>query len=244
MAITISFADVRGLNAEMKVVYQQQTIGVVKRLIFNNKQTGVNLLILLNDQGAKLAVKGSKFWFAQTEIGLVGTKNISSVIDGGFIASMQGNGDATTSFVAESIPPALENLPFGLNLKIIAKQLGSVRVGNPILYRQVKVGEVIGVGLSDSADKVNIFINIADTYAPLVNQQSQFWNTSGFNIAAGIFAGIDIKSESIETLIAGGIAFATPEPANNKVTQGHSFILHEKVDDDWLKWQPKIDISH
>ena len=78
----------------------------------------------------------------------------------------------------------------------------------------------------------------------MVNNGSKFWNTSGLNIEAGIFSGINIDSESIETLIAGGIAFATPElekleklENQSKVT---SFILHQEVDDDWLEWQTKI----
>jgi len=247
IGITVHFSDARGLKEAMKVGHQEQTVGVITRLIYNNDESGVNALILLNDKGAKLAVQGSKFWLAQTEIGLVGTKNIASIVDGGFIASMQGEGELATSFEAQNIPPPLESLPFGLNLKIVTPRLGSVRVGNPVLYRQVKVGEVIGVGLSDSADKVNIYINIADDYSSLVNQHSQFWNTSGFNVEAGLFSGVAIQSESIETLIAGGIAFATPENDNsieNNISQGHSFKLNATVDNDWLNWQPKIDISH
>jgi paraquat-inducible protein B len=117
-----------------------------------------------------------------------------------------------------------------------------VRVGNPVLYRQIKVGKVIGIDLSATADQVNIFINIAKRYAPLVSEKSQFWNTSGINIEAGIFSGINIDSESIETLIAGGIAFATPSIDESDETKPlpTSFMLHQDLDKDWLEWQPKI----
>ena len=90
---------------------------------------------------------------------------------------------------------------------------------------------------------MNIFINIAKRYAPLVNGQSQFWNTSGIKIEAGIFSGVSIDSESIETLIAGGIAFATPELDKDSTSLPASFILHQDVDKDWLEWQPKIAIN-
>ena len=248
LAITVTFADARGLKEAMKVSYQEQNVGVINKLVYNENGS-VDALILLNKKGKQLAVPGSKFWFAQSELGLVGSKNITSIIEGGFIASSRGNSDSNeviTKFIAQSIAPALEQLPFGLNLTLIADNLGSVRVGNPILYRQVKVGEVIGVGLSNTADKVNIFINIADTYAPLVTQGSKFWNTSGFKVEAGILAGIDIKSQSIETLLAGGIAFATPEnqePSTSKVDQRNRFTLHDEIDEDWLDWQPKININ-
>ena len=248
LAISITFDDVSGLKENTQVRYQNQDVGIIKRLIFNANQIGVTALVLLNKKGQKFAVQGSKFWLAETEIGLVGTKNITAILDGGYIAVLPSGGEQSgelqTEFKAENTPPVIEQLPFGLNLKIVAQQLGSVRVGNPVLYRQVKVGEVIGVGLSNSADKVNVFINIADKFAPLVSEGSQFWNTSGFSVEAGLFAGVDIKSESIETLIAGGIAFATPKPPVDKIPQGHLFILHDEVQEQWLQWQPKIDISH
>jgi paraquat-inducible protein B len=243
LAITISFDDASGLKENTKVRYQYQDVGVIKRLIFKPNKVGVTALVLLNKNGRKLAVKGSKFWLAKTEIGLVGTKNITAIFDGGFIGAIPGNGELRTNFTAENVPPVIERLPFGLNLKVVAKQLGSVRVGNPILYRQVQVGEVIGVGLSDSADMVNIYINIVDKFAPLISASSQFWNVAGFNLEAGLFSGVDIQSESIETLLAGGIAFATPNTPSKSITQGYSFILHAEVKNDWKKWQPKIDIS-
>ena len=78
----------------------------------------------------------------------------------------------------------------------------------------------------------------------MVSSGSKFWNTSGLNIEASIFSGIKVDSESIETLISGGIAFATPEPSQNDDKKGRqSFTLHQDVDDDWLEWQPKIVIE-
>jgi paraquat-inducible protein B len=117
-----------------------------------------------------------------------------------------------------------------------------------VLYRQIPVGEVIGVDLSATADTVDVFINIAKRYAPLVNSGSQFWNISGVNIEADLFSGLSIDSESIETLLSGGIAFATPEAipesAKNEGDQSkQSYILHQSVDEDWLEWQPKIMIE-
>jgi len=246
LAIRIHFNDYTGLKVNTKVIYQEQEMGSVTRLIFNEDEIGVTALVLLNDMGAKYAKQGSEFWVVEPEIGLVGSKNVASLIAGAFIAILPSNQAPNTSiqqteFEALELPPTLTQLAYGLNLKLTTQRLGSVRVGNPVLFRQVKVGEVIGIDLSANADTVDVFINIAKRYAPLVNSGSKFWNTSGINIEASIFSGINIDSESIETLIAGGIAFATPaldETENqNKVT---SFILYPDVDRDWLEWQTKI----
>ncbi|KGJ97379.1 PqiB family protein [Colwellia psychrerythraea] len=249
-AISIQFNDVTGLKVNTKVVYQEQTVGTIERLIFDTEKVGVTALVLLNDLGRQYAMQGTKFWKIEPQIGLVGSKNVAALLDGAFIGLLPTHDIKATpqhEFHALELAPTVEQLAYGLNIKLTTKRLGSVRVGNPILYRQIKVGKVIGIDLSPTADEVNIFINIAKRYSPLVNEQSQFWNTSGINIKAGIFSGVNIDSESIETLIAGGIAFATPEldeELDKRITSlPLSFVLHQHVDTDWLEWQPKIAID-
>jgi paraquat-inducible protein B len=246
LAISIHFNDSSGLKSNSKVIYQEQEIGIIERLVFQENKVGVTALVLLNDSGAQYANKGTKFWKIEPQIGLVGSKNVGALLDGAFITllpSTSENKSPQTKFTALTLAPTVEKLPYGLNVKLNANRLGSVRVGNPILYRQIRVGKVIGVGLSDTADTVNIFINIAENYAPLINSGTQFWNTSGINIEAGVFSGINIDSESIETLVAGGIAFATPELDEPATLLPEQFILHQDLDTDWLEWQPKIKIN-
>jgi paraquat-inducible protein B len=246
LAIRIHFNDFNGVKVNTKVVYQGQEVGAVTRLIFNDDEVGVTALVLLNDIGAKFAKQGVSFWVVEPEIGLVGSKNVSSIFEGAFIALLPSDEEGLqgTVFEALELPPTIKKLPYGLNIQLVAKRLGSVRVGNPVLYRQVKVGEVIGIDLSSTADSVDVFINIAKRYASLVNSGSKFWNTSGINVEAGIFSGVNVDSESIETLIAGGIAFASPEIdeiENQKPTK--NFLLHQDVDEDWLEWEPKINFN-
>ena len=247
LSISIHFNDFTGLKVNTKIIYQEQEIGKVERLVFSDDEVGVTTLVLLNDIGAKYAKQESKFWLVEPTIGLVGSKDVAHLLEGAFIAMVPDaniSNDVKIEFEALEIAPTVTQLPYGLNVKLVTQRLGSIRVGNPVLYRQITVGEVIGIDLSETADTVNVFINIAKRYAPLVTSGSKFWNTSGINIEAGIFSGINIDSESIETLISGGVAFATPESNNSEdEPQKQRFTLHQDVDKDWLEWQPKISIS-
>jgi len=247
LSIQIHFNDFTGVKINTKATYQGQEIGRVERLVFNKDEIGVTALVLLNDIGAKYAKQGSKFWLVEPTIGLVGSKYVAHLLEGAFIELFPGSdlsGEVKVEFQALAMAPTVTQLPYGLNVKLITQRLGSIRVGNPVLYRQIEVGKVIGIDLSATADTVNVFINIAKRYSPLVNSGSKFWNTSGINIEADIFSGINIDSESIETLISGGVAFATPETSNNDGEQDkQSFTLHQDVDSDWLEWQPKITIG-
>ncbi len=74
---------------------------------------------------------------------------------------------------------------------------------------------------------------------------SKFWRASGLSFDAGIFDGVQVRSESLETLIAGGVSFATPDKDGNDELMKHvgnsvEFQLNEALDDDWLKWAPVL----
>ncbi|GAA0823847.1 hypothetical protein GCM10009111_34130 [Colwellia asteriadis] len=240
--ISIHFDDASGLKVNSKVIYQEQEVGVIERLSFQPNHQGVIAQVLLNDLGSQYAKQGTQFWKVEPELGLVGSKNVGALLDGAFIAllpNINTDNESQKHFNALALPPTVTALPYGLNVKLTSKRLGSVRIGNPVLYRQVTVGKVIGIGLSDNADSVDVFINIAERYAPLVNDTSKFWNASGLSVEAGLFSGVSIDSESIETLIAGGIAFATPQSQSNN-DELPVFILHQEPENEWLSWQTKI----
>lgn len=245
LAVTIHFNDIAGLKENTQIKYQDHLIGIIERVSFDQNGFGATVYAYLKDHAKHFAVSGTKFWLAKPQLGLVGSSNVSALIEGNFIQVLPGDGAKQISFNAEDLPPAISQLSYGLNIKLSAEKLGSIRVGNPVMYRQVVVGKVIGVDLSDRADQVNIYLNIAQRYAPLITQQSKFWNVSGFELDIGLISGLNIESESIETLLAGGIAFATPEQMNtdkDPAEKKHEFNLHDKPQQEWLSWQPKIEL--
>ncbi len=127
-----------------------------------------------------------------------------------------------------------------LNITLTADRRGSLKPGSPVSFRQVNVGEVKGYELSKTAEGVDIYVSIQKRYAPLIRENTRFWITSG--VQCGLFTGL--KTESIESVLAGGIAFATPDngqmgPRAKKTSR---FILHEKPMEVWLYWKPKIDL--
>lgn len=244
MSIEIYFKNTKGLHDNLKIKYQDQVIGLISHIVYDQQGFGATAFGYLSDTAQKFARQNSDFWLAKPVLGLVGNKDLDAIVEGGYIAVQPGNGQPSSRFVAQTVAPAIKTLPYGLNIELTASSLGSVRVGNPVLYKQVPVGEVIGVGLTNSADQVVIYVNIADKFAPLVTAQSQFWNTSGFQLEAGLFSGINIESESMESLLSGGIAFATPETTETQtVVQGQRFNLNAKPQKAWHNWSPVISLK-
>ena len=145
LSISIHFHDYTGIKVGTKVIYQEQEIGKVERLVFSKDEVGVTAMVLLNDVGAKYAKKSSQFWLVEPVIGLVGSKNVANLLDGAFITLLPDtdlSNEVKTEFQALEMAPTVTQLPYGLNVKLVTKRLGSVRVGNPVLYRQIPVGKV------------------------------------------------------------------------------------------------------
>lgn len=61
----------------------------------------------------------------------------------------------------------------------------------------------------------------------------------------GLMTTMKFATESLEALMTGGIAFATPNDNDMgiPVDTGYQFTLHEDAQNKWLKWSPEIPIS-
>ena len=163
---------------------------------------------------------------------------LQTIVSGDYITVQPGNGARTNLFIGankEPIEPAK-----GLEILLLAPKLGSLQPQSPVFYRDIQVGEVLDCRLNDDAREVVIHARIREEYAPLVRVNSTFWNAGGVNIHIGLFSGANISAESAQTLISGGIEFATPPDFQDAATNGVVFILNEKSEDEWGKWSPAI----
>ena len=139
----------------------------------------------------------------------------------------------------ERSPEEEEIVADGLRIVLESARAGSLSVGAPVTYREVRVGAITGFELDSSGQKVLIEAVIAPQHARLVRHNSVFWNTSGASLDVGNKV-LTEQDQALATLVAGGIAVATPTKAGDRVASGHHFTLADAVDDDWLKWSPDL----
>lgn len=243
--IHITFNAATGLSAGAEIKYQGITIGRVTQVTLRNNRNGVTVHANLFGSARHMANTGTRFWVVSASLGLAKTSHLGTLITGNYIAVQPGDGASATLFTGLEHAPIEQRLEDGLNLQLTAQRLGSINAGDPVYYRQIAVGSVIGYKLGANANEVVIFINIKPYYAPLVRSNSMFWNTSGIRVDASLVGGIKVETESLESVLGGGIAFATPDNADmgDAASQGMSFELHEKRVEDWLHWSPKIPLG-
>lgn len=242
--ITIKFKDGSGLKAgQTPIKYRGVQIGEVTAVELSEDQQHVLVKVRLRHSAASIAQEGAVFWVVRPEVGLSNVAALGTVITGPEIGVLPGNGEPKSEFVGlESSPVALERE--GLKIVLRSSRPGSLRSSSPVYYRGVEVGTVQEVQLSADATMVDIHVFIKQRYAKLVRSGSKFWNVGGADVSVGLFRGLELKMESLRSLMAGGITFATPnDPKAKPAKNGTVFILYGEPKKEWLEWAPKISIQ-
>lgn len=241
--ITIKFRDGSGLRAgQTPVQYRGVPIGEVVAVDLSEDQQYVIVTVRLRRSAASVAKDGSAFWIVRPEVGIGNITGLGTVITGPEIEAIPGAGKAKSEFVGlETSPVAAERN--GLHLTLLSNRLGSLKPNSPVYYRGIEVGAVQDSQLSKDATTVDIHVYIKKRYMNLVRSGSKFWNVSGIDVSAGLFRGVEVKLESLRSVVAGGIAFATPnDPKEPRVKNGMEFLLYDQPEKEWLEWTPKIPI--
>ncbi|NJD62142.1 MAG: MCE family protein [Deltaproteobacteria bacterium] len=241
--ITITFKDAGGLKSgQTPIKYRGVLVGEVTSLELDGNLQQVLVKARLRRTGASIAREGSVFWIVRPEVGIGNITGLGTVMTGPQIEVLPGGGQPKTEFVGlENAPVAQERK--GLNIVLRAARMGSLKLGSPVTYRGIEVGAVQDSRLGPDATTVDIHVYIKRRYEKLVRNGSKFWDVSGIDVKAGLFRGLEINVESLRTVMAGGIAFATPDdPKDGPAKDGARFPLYDKPKKEWLEWAPKIPV--
>ena len=238
--ITVHFKDLAGLKKGAPLIYHGIQVGEVKTLKLADDFSSAYAQIRIDDKVKALFRTKTQIWLEQAEIGLTKLNNVQSIVFGPSVGFLPGKGSLKTEFEALDEPP-VKALVGGFTVVLQTLRRGSISIGSPVYYRQVQVGEVVGYNLSSTFQHVEIYVNIQDKYKTLVRENTHFWNASGISLDAGLFSGINVYTESFETILAGGIAFATPEKETGvQAKTGQRFTLYDEMKESWLGWSPDM----
>lgn len=234
--ITIEFRDGGGLRSgQTPVKYRGVQVGEVTGIALSGDQERVVVHARLRREAAVLAREGTAFWIVRPQVGWGNVTGLNTVLSGPEIHMEPGDGAAAKRFEGAERAPS----PPGLRLLLKAERPVSLRAGSPVYYRGVEVGAVQRIELAPDARAADIHVTISQRYASLVRTGSAFWNVSGISLRGGVLEGVELQLESLRSLVAGGIEFASPEKSP-RAPQGATFFLHEGPQKEWLGWNPRI----
>lgn len=241
--ITIRFQSGAGIEAGKTMLeYKGVAVGSVQDVQLDDKLQTVLVRVQLAKNAAALARSDSEFWLVRPEIGFSGVKGLDTLLTGARIKVRPGaGGQPAHDFIALRRAPLIEGSERGRTFVLRADKLGALTPGAPVFYREMKVGFVETHRLTPDADGVLVRIRVRKPYDQLVHTDSRFWNSGGIAVKVNLL-GAEIRSNSLESLISGGVAFATPENGA-PAADGAEFELADEADKDWLKWKTKIPIA-
>ncbi len=245
--ITIRFANADGARIGDAIVYRGLRVGTVRDLTLSPDRLQVSVIAELTKGGAPLATEGSRFWIARPEVSLQRISGLETLVGPQYIALLPGPADAPTADTFDGLPspPVLSALTASGDFQVTlnATRLGSLSVGSPVTYRDIPVGRVVHTELAPDATSVLVHATIDPAYTPLIRERTRFWNASGISADFGLFAGLSVRADSLESVLSGGVAFATPDRTGDEIQSGHTFELEAEAPDSWLKWNPAIPLS-
>ena len=244
--VTLVSDNANGLSTGSTVWLRGIEIGTVQGIYL--RKEGVDVAILIEKQFQHLMREGATFWKASgvsVSAGIdgvtVNSRPLSAIISGGIFceSSVPDAMPIADGAMFELFPDRQTAYRRGRLVTLFSPTLSSVKDGAPVFYKGVIVGEVVSVDLANPADRVEIRLMVNSPYESLVTDDSRFWNVSGLAIEIGALKGIEVHTQSVQALIQGGIAFATPRIAHPAAIET-SFLLHKKAETQWLQWNPSI----
>lgn len=243
--IELEFANGAGIVAgKTPLVHKGVAIGLVKEVALKPGLDGVTVTVELEASARPVAVEGSEFWLVRPEFGFSGVRGLDTLLSGARLGVRAGSGAPAHHFVALERSPPSEDIVPGRNFVLRSGQLSSLQTGSQVYFREVKVGIVEDHRLADDATHVLIMIRIFEPHDRLVRAETKFWNSGGLSMKVGLL-GAEVLSKSLQSLFSGGVSFATPDNSAGAepAAEGSVFELHDKADNDWLKWAPSIPLE-
>lgn len=203
-------------------------VGMVKSVRLSSDLRNVVVKAEIDRSVSSHLSENTRFWVVTPRISATGVSNLGTLISGVYIVMDPGeDGSYTNKFLGLDHPPAFVSDEEGTQYILQAQELGSLDIGSPVYFRQIRVGEVTGYQLSENSDSVDINIFLQSPHDKLVQTRSRFWNVSGFGVTINA-DGMKARMASLASLINGGVAFdnAANYEKSELAHSGHRFYLH------------------
>lgn len=238
--ITISFLSAEGLEAgKTKVKYKELDIGLVKKVELSSDRSHVIVTAEMSRGVSDLMVEDTRFWVVRPRVANSGVSGLETLLSGAYIGMDVGKKkELREAFQGQEVPPILTSHRPGRLFRLRAKDMGSLGYGTPVYYRRIEVGELVAYELDKDGGGITAKVFIHAPYDQYVSKETRFWHASGVDVSVDA-AGVKLRTESLSTILLGGIAFGvppggasgTPAPAETSFALADSREVAFSVDD-------------
>jgi paraquat-inducible protein B len=232
--ITISFKSGEGIEAgKTKIKYKDVQIGLVKSITIAKDRSSVLVTAELTREAEAFLKADTSFWVVRARITGSSITGLGTLTAGSYIGMDVGvSEEHKTAFTGFENPPAVTMDVPGRQFILHTNDIGSLSIGSPLMYRHLQVGEVISSDLDKDGESITLRIFVRAPFDKFVRNSTLFWHASGidFKLSAD---GVKINTESLLSILMGGIAFQTPDydEESPQAEQNRNFMLFASMDE-------------
>jgi paraquat-inducible protein B len=212
--ITISFSAAQGLQpGQATIQHLNAVVGVVTSLDLTHDMRRVVVHARMTRRAAPYLTDSTIFYVVTPHLGVGGISGLSTIVSGAYIEMYPGTGGKPQRhFVGLNSPPIVAPGTRGRSFILHTPDLSSLGRGSPVTYRGVDVGVVTSFALASDGHDVRVTAFIRAPNDRLVHPGTRFWNAGGVAMTLGT-QGLQLRANSWQQLLAGGVAFDTPSAA-------------------------------
>ncbi|MBI3370571.1 MAG: MCE family protein [Betaproteobacteria bacterium] len=229
--VTITFRTAEGIEVDKtRVKYKSLSIGLVEGVRFSPDFSRVEVRARLNKEAGHFLRRDTRFWVVRPTLSARGISGLGTLLSGAYIEIEPGQGAPQALFAGLETPPVVHSDIAGKRITLMARKLGSIDRGSLVHYQGIVAGEVLGYEIANDYRNVLVYAFVKAPFDALVRSNTRFWSASGIDLSAGP-DGLRVKTESLQALVFGGIAFDTPDPQDAGVEDiaGLVFTLHDDL---------------
>ena len=206
--VTIAFATAQGIEAgKTKIKYKNVDIGEVRTVTLSDDDKQVIVKAEFSKAATKYLVKDTRFWVVRPRVGAGGVSGLGTLFSGAYLGIDVGKShEPQHAFIGLEVPPIITSGVPGREFILHSHGIGSLDVGSPIYFRHIQVGQVVAFDLDADGSGVTLRVFVNSPYERYVTTDARFWHASGVDMTLDA-NGIRVQTESLATILAGGIAF-------------------------------------
>jgi paraquat-inducible protein B len=213
--ITITFNSAEGLTAgQTEIRHKAVSLGTVKSISLSHDMSHVIVRARMRKDSEPALTDQARFWVVRPRLTAGNISGLETIVSGSYIELDPGSkrGASQTEFTGLESPPPIRSDEPGRSFVLRGQRLGSVTIGSSVYYRDVVVGEVLGYDIGKPGDPVTVYAFVRAPFDDYIHEGSYFWNASGISVEVGA-NGLRLQLQSVQAILAGGIAFDTPNEA-------------------------------
>jgi len=202
--IDVNIPNTAGLEeGKTRVYYQNTEIGVLSKLsaVENNDEI-LSGKLLIDPNLANLFKANSNIVLRTKKPGLADLTDIQKLLRGQYFEVLPGEGDSKLAFDVIKESELLLKQPNTLVLTLTAPETYGVSEGQPLMYNNIQIGEIVAQYIE--TDGVKFKVAIAGEYRHLIHGDTLFVAASNFDVTIGI-DGLRFEAATPEKWLQGGI---------------------------------------